>query len=418
MERAFHGRNAHFGSSFPKIAFHDGISYKSDGYVSIKVWHDLGYLLGYQSTLNEIISEDTMGSIQSENNYGIDSIFGGAQDVATSVGEAAKSAKNEYFMDSSADLNRAAKAYRTKGLLAGTIELADALDPINQLGHVLDAAGILPDDPVAKNIFTGASRLFMGGPVAPLLAIKDAFDVHQGIRSRGQSHQVMAPNERYQEICRGHKSGPVGYSESCPTKDFPSFFQSFVRNAACGALSNLGPHNESRRGERSRGGAKWGSVDALPEGACFEDFVAAFMVDVVKQEQKRARTKMNELKALDKAKKKANVQKTVSKVAKKLGQTAGSIVGGCLGGTAGMGVGSMCGEQFGQLAGNAMNPSKDKADMLKSAEDRASEIDDSRALKMEELKNIMNRLQQMQQALSAVLNVMHGAAMNSIRNIR
>jgi hypothetical protein len=37
---------------------------------------------------------------------------------------------------------------------------------------------------------------------------------------------------------------------------------------------------------------------------------------------------------------------------------------------------------------------------------------------MEELKNMMQKLQQMQQALSNVLNSMHQGAMNSVRNIR
>ncbi|MFZ9889240.1 MAG: hypothetical protein ACO3JL_17235, partial [Myxococcota bacterium] len=42
----------------------------------------------------------------------------------------------------------------------------------------------------------------------------------------------------------------------------------------------------------------------------------------------------------------------------------------------------------------------------------------SHNLEMERLKLLMQRMQQMQQALSNVLNTMHEGAMNSIRNIK
>ena len=44
--------------------------------------------------------------------------------------------------------------------------------------------------------------------------------------------------------------------------------------------------------------------------------------------------------------------------------------------------------------------------------------EDSRQILFEKIKNLMQKMQQMFQSLSNVLNTMHQGAMNSIRNIR
>jgi len=50
--------------------------------------------------------------------------------------------------------------------------------------------------------------------------------------------------------------------------------------------------------------------------------------------------------------------------------------------------------------------------------DRSNDFNDSRAEQFEVIKNAMQKLTEMQQALSNILNTMHQTAMNTIGNIR
>jgi Mg2+ and Co2+ transporter CorA len=50
--------------------------------------------------------------------------------------------------------------------------------------------------------------------------------------------------------------------------------------------------------------------------------------------------------------------------------------------------------------------------------DKTTEFNDSRAEQLEVIKNAMQKLTEMQQALSNILNTMHQTAMNTIGNIR
>ena len=151
-------------------------------------------------------------------------------------------------------------------------------------------------------------------------------------------------------------------------------------------------------------------VSKLGPNATFEDLVAAFMKDTMKEQQKEIRAKMAELKQLKesqgggkKKKKGGFLGKILPMAGKAIGTAFGGPIGGAIGGMAGNAVGgAMGGSKSGQAKG-AMSK---------------EEYQDSRQMMMEELKNMMQKLQQMQQALSNVLNSMHQGAMNSIRNIR
>ena len=184
---------------------------------------------------------------------------------------------------------------------------------------------------------------------------------------------------------------------------------------AAGLMQGLaagGAAGSSNASGGAAGGASHGlqgkpgsAVSKLGPGATFEDLVAAFMFDVVKDQQDEIKKKMAELKQSinSKGKKKGRggfggfLKKAVGIAAPMIG----SALGGPLGGIAGKAIG-------GAVAGGG------GAGGAKGGQSAS----DSRQLKMEELKNLMQKLQQMQQALSNVLNSMHQGAMNSIRNIR
>ena len=157
-------------------------------------------------------------------------------------------------------------------------------------------------------------------------------------------------------------------------------------------------------------------VSKLGPNASFEDLVAAFMKDTMKEQQKEIRGKMDELRALQDQQKgsKAKGKKKKGGIMGGLVSKALPMVGKAVGGMFGP-IGAVAGGALGSLAGNAMSGSSSAG---KKGPMSKEEYQDSRQMMMEELKNMMQKLQQMQQALSNVLNSMHQGAMNSIRNIR
>jgi hypothetical protein len=170
------------------------------------------------------------------------------------------------------------------------------------------------------------------------------------------------------------------------------------------------------KGQASGGiqGKEGSYVSKLGPNASFEDLVAAFMKDTMKEQQKEIKDKMNELKQLKANQKKGGGKKGKGGIGGFLGKVA-PMAGKALGGVFGGPIGSMVGGMAGNMVGGAL--SKGGASGAKGAQSK-QDYQDSRQMMMEELKNMMQKLQQMQQALSNVLNSMHQGAMNSVRNIR
>ncbi|MCC7111305.1 MAG: hypothetical protein IT382_18575 [Deltaproteobacteria bacterium] len=123
---------------------------------------------------------------------------------------------------------------------------------------------------------------------------------------------------------------------------------------------------------RSDGGP--GSMMAsLPRPAMFEDIVAAFMIDVIKDKQENVEGRLKELDSKDNA-----------------GKSAGN-----------------------QAKGGLFSIFSSKGNQ--AAQDGNS---DSRNIQFEIIKNEIQKLSQMQQAMSNVLNTMHEQAMGAIRHIK
>jgi hypothetical protein len=167
-------------------------------------------------------------------------------------------------------------------------------------------------------------------------------------------------------------------------------------------LTGGGQSSGSSNGLQGKPGSQ---VSKLGPGATFEDLVAAFMFDVVKDQQEEIKKKMNELDPNAKSGGAKKGRRGFGSFLKGLAPMAGKALGTVFGGPVGGMIGGAVG---GAVAGSGKSA---------GAKGGAS-ASDSRQLKMEELKNLMQKLQQMQQALSNVLNSMHQGAMNSIRNIR
>ena len=131
----------------------------------------------------------------------------------------------------------------------------------------------------------------------------------------------------------------------------------------------------------------------LGAGASFEDLVAAFMMDTIERSQHEIEHMMRNLEKSDRAGG-LGLGNIGNGIGRALGGVGGFLLGGPMGGMMGGGLANA-------LMGNG-----------------ATAGAESRQMMMEQLKNMMNKLQQMQQAMSNVLNTMHSGAMNSVRNIR
>ena len=130
--------------------------------------------------------------------------------------------------------------------------------------------------------------------------------------------------------------------------------------------------------QRANGGP--GSMFAsLPKPAFFEDIIAALMVDFVKDKQDEVEGKLKDL------------QKRSEK-----GKSAENQAGGAVTGLARKVIPGVGGANDAATDGNS----------------------DSRNIEFEMIKNEVQKLTQMQQAMSNVLNTMHEQAMNSIRQIK
>lgn len=145
------------------------------------------------------------------------------------------------------------------------------------------------------------------------------------------------------------------------------------------------------------------AVAKLGPGATFEDLVAAFMIDTVKDMQKEIEDKMKELKKSNESQR--GGRGGYGSMLGGLGKMAGGAIGGVFGGPIGAGIGGQLGGALGGAVGGGGGA-------------KGNGQSDMRQIKFEELKNLMNKLQQMLQSMSNVLNTMHQGAMNSIRNIR
>ena len=185
-----------------------------------------------------------------------------------------------------------------------------------------------------------------------------------------------------------------------------------------------------------QGPPEWKRMKALPKPCTFEDLIAAFMADVVEYEQSRIEKMVNDYKSkygIEGGASDANGKPKGAASKNIVGQgkdAAGQMLGSgddayekMLGmiAQANPAAGAFIG--IGKLAkgplmsvGQSVTGVKVKNKEQTAKDDAKTET--SRQMIFEDIKNAMNRLQQMQQSMSNVLNTMHQGSMNAIRNIK
>ena len=140
-----------------------------------------------------------------------------------------------------------------------------------------------------------------------------------------------------------------------------------------------GAELRGRLGLQRGSGGPGSMVAALPKPAYFEDFVAAFMCDVIKDQQEKIQKRLQDLQARSEEGAKAENQ-------------GGGFIRGLV---------------------NRVIPGAKAADQA-----GRSGTQESRNIEFEMIKNDIQKLSQMQQAMSNILNTFHETAMGAIRNIK
>lgn len=317
-----------------------------------------------------------------------------------------------------ADMQRVIDKTANEGFLQGATEAFDVFSPGNIAAEVLDGFNVIPEDPGLKELVSAGVNLGVGMSIMPLGGVgmmaagKDLMDAvgactgadPGAVANRPTEAQTpRRPEDAYRAVCEGALRPMDG-------KDFTKIVidgRDFSRpgsNGYCG-----GSVTDGLRGDYAdiikRIGDHWGkdktdqadsAIDKLLKNPnlCFEDLIFMLMRLVVKQGR-------DEVKDLAKGLKDGRAADKETRDA----------------------MGADIDKLRGQVSAATDPKERDRLNgQLQSAIDKRAEFvsdrSESRAEVAEELKNALQKLSEMQQAMSNILNTQHETAMAAIRNIR
>lgn len=309
------------------------------------------------------------------------------------------------------DLQSIVDKTEKEGFLQGAVEAFDVFSPGNRTAELLDAFNVIPEDPGLKELVSAGVNLATC-PFGVFAAAKDVMDAvgactgadPGAVANRPTEAQTpRRPEDAYRAGCEGALR-PLDGKELAQIVIDGRSFSPPKGNGFCG-----GSVADGLRGDYAdiikRIGDHWGKdktdqADSAIEkllknpNLCFEDLIFMLMRLVVKQGR-------DEVKDLAKGLKDGRAADRETRDA--------------------------MGADIDKLRGQ-VSSAKDPAErerlnsQLQSAIDKRAEFvsdrSESRAEVAEELKNALQKLSEMQQALSNILNTQHETAMAAIRNIR
>lgn len=372
-----------------------------------------------------------------------------AQGVSNAIGNAEQSVADgieSFGNDMAKEIDDVGQKVKGGDFVGAVVELADVGSAGSVGSSLLGSFGIGPNDPVGKELVSGVINFMAGNSPG---AVKDLGDA-LGALSSGTSEGGVPPSgpqtperpssaagRRARSRARGRgarsekrEAAKEAAREKAELKMENSRLRAELRRLqdqvgdGYGAstvgggsvveqleqtmkqiesiLQQLKGNPEAAK-DRFTGNMGWlegmrGNADTevgkLGPNATFEDLVAAFMMDVMKEKQQQVTEMMNKMKAMNEQKKQLNNLKMGSDMLKQVSGMVGMIVP----------VGTAV-SMIGSAAAGMVDSQKES-------------LEDSRQLLFEQLKNEMNKLQEMMQAMSNVLNAMHQGSMNAIRNIK
>ncbi len=362
-------------------------------------------------------------------------------DLFTQAADAVVDAGNEFVENTAKRFGDAGDAFEKNGIVSGLIETADALSLGSRAADIADAVGLV-ENKAGKEAVSAVTNAMSN----PLWAVKDLFDL---------KNEVMSPKKAKQR-----KTNQQGYLQ-CETASLTSI--SALRKNDIVSKDLLTKVGETYDFEMRRHGVDvpGPSFYALPSelrglnavlkdsNLSFEDRVALVLAHICQDMQKEIEDELERLIQMGKPRpshsqiknlgesakqlcdsrpgdaqgKMQQFMKTLAPMADVLLPVVAPMVSSALLGVPG------AGPILAPLAPVALGLLKDatfasikkgshKNGLKIAKKSQAKEqVGDARALQMEKIKQLNNRLSQMQQALSNILNNMHQTSMQSIRRI-
>lgn len=349
-------------------------------------------------------------------------------DVCSFVGDTWKAATKqvdrsmrELGENLGADQQRVIDKFENEGLLQGVVELADMTSVGNVATETASAFNLIPDDPALKELISGGLNAATCNPVGQFLAIKDGFDALAAFTNPNAAAVAAMPSApqtpmspadaKHQAIeAAKDRAGDRVRDKVRRTEENVLIERLLDRlgdrdgyHCGCDCVSggiqrDLGEllrlvRDLCGKDKTDRAGDE---IDRLVgEGnLCFEDLMFLLMRKVINEGQAEAKGLAEELDTVGASNRQAREQWN------------GDI------------------EALRNQALSATDPAQRErlSNQLQAMGDkRALDVDEraeSRAELAEKLKYTMQKLGEMEQALSNVLNTQHETAMGAIKNIR
>ena len=317
------------------------------------------------------------------------------------------------------DMDRAIDKTKNEGLLQGAIEVFDVFSPGNLTGEVADAFNLIPEDPGLKEMISGGVNLGCGGPIGIGLALKDAFDAVAACTSPNPgavanmpsaAQTPMSPEEakhRAMEEAKARAAERV--REKVAAAEDHVAINRFLDHlgdrdgyCGCGFDDSVGL-SKRKLMERLRelfGEGKTDKADAeidrllANKNLCFEDLIFLLMRKVIQQGQDEVKGMAGELRRVGEKNRgdRRELNEDIADMKHTFENTRDPAAR--------------------ERLANQIRAKEEDRDL--TVEERM----EPRAELAEQLKNALQKLSEMQQALSNVLNTQHETAMGAIRNIR
>jgi hypothetical protein len=357
----------------------------------------------------------------------------GFNQVATAAGKELNRIGAEVVENIHKDAAQIEGGIQRGGFLGGLVEAADVFSPGHQIVNVLDATNVIPEDQALQELISGGINLgagiAYGGPVALPLYLLAAKDVADSLGAMSRPGTPMAPSQgnvspevvqRMRQIQVESPAPRAPRRSSAPAVENirgrqPAFAVELPKGAGpcCGVGGGFAPgslgeaHGRALEKMLARIREMLDKKNApsdddlertidkiLNSGMGFEDMIFALLRTLIRDTEKQGKALVNDLRGSR----------------KEAGKTRDGMTADI--------------KDAREKLKSETDPAKRQVlqgELEDKIAERAQFMDDSassRAEIAEDLKNLMQKLSEMQQALSNVMNSMHESSMAAIRNIR
>lgn len=350
--------------------------------------------------------------------------------IGNSIAKETDRAMRELGDNVSKDAAKIDTAIQKGGLLGGVVEAADVFSPGHQSVNVLDAFNVIPEDvALQEGISAGINigmGLFSANPLTLAYYAVGAKDIGEamaaGSTPMAPAHSTASPSEELVSRTVGHgahEGGRVDHGRKTNGQDAierhrreqaidlakdkirarrdgyaAGYDAGFKMGYESGYLAAI------KRNEELFGDDKTGQVESEIDkilsnpNLCFEDMIFALLRAVIKEGQGDVKEMAKDLKngRLEEGEIKKDFDGKIKAKTEEIKNEKDPA-------------------RKNDLQNELQNLREERAEKL-------SERSESRAEVAEDLKNLMAKLSEMQQALSNILNTQHEGAMSAIRNIK